>query len=461
MARRRTEELLAQLRLDDVADRLVRTFSGGMRRRLDLAASLVASPPVLFLDEPTTGLDPQSRNDLWELLRDLVREGTTVVLTTQYLEEADRLADQIVLLDHGRVAAAGSPAELKARIGDERIVVTVEHAGDLATAAGTLARFGDGAASEDPDERQVTISTRPGTRLIEVVRALDAAGVDAVDVHRREATLDDVFLAITTAPSMPGGRNAMTARLAAPALDPRPANRACATSLLDSLALARRNLEHVRQIPEKLLDVTLQPVMFVLLFAYVFGGVIHVPGGSYREYIIAGVLVQTLAFGIMGPATSIATDLDEGIVDRFRSLPMARSAYLIGHLLAEMASITLGIVVLCLSGLIVGWRIHTDLPHALAGFALLLLFAFAMLLARHAARHHRALAGLGAGRGLRHRLPAHVPREHVRAARRPADGASRVRLVQPDQRRRGATRTLFGNPVATPTIRRGRSSTRC
>jgi ABC-2 type transport system ATP-binding protein len=202
VARRRTEELLTELRLDDVADRLVRTFSGGMRRRLDLAASLVASPPVLFLDEPTTGLDPQSRNDLWELLRELVREGTTVVLTTQYLEEADRLADHIVLLDHGRVAAAGSPAELKARIGDERIVVTVEHAGDLATAAGTLAQFGDGAASEDPDQRQVTISTRPGTRLIEVARALDAAGVDAIDVHRREATLDDVFLAITTAPSI-------------------------------------------------------------------------------------------------------------------------------------------------------------------------------------------------------------------------------------------------------------------
>jgi ABC-2 type transport system permease protein len=149
--------------------------------------------------------------------------------------------------------------------------------------------------------------------------------------------------------------------------------------LFDSLALARRNIEHVRQIPEKLLDVTLQPIMFVLLFAYVFGNVIHVPGGSYREYIIGGVLVQTLAFGIMGPATSIATDLTEGIVDRFRSLPMARSAYLLGHLLAEMASITLGIVVLCLSGLVVGWRIHTDLPHALAGFALLLLFAFAML----------------------------------------------------------------------------------
>ena len=149
--------------------------------------------------------------------------------------------------------------------------------------------------------------------------------------------------------------------------------------VLDSLALAGRNIQHVRQIPEKLLDVTIQPLMFVLLFAYVFGGVIHVNGGSYREYLIGGVLIQTIAFGIMGPATAIATDLKEGIVDRFRSLPMARSAYILGHLLAEFAAATLGIAVLCLSGLMVGWRIHTDLPHALAGFALLLLFAFAML----------------------------------------------------------------------------------
>jgi ABC-2 type transport system permease protein len=147
----------------------------------------------------------------------------------------------------------------------------------------------------------------------------------------------------------------------------------------DSLALAGRNLQHVRQIPEKLLDVTIQPVMFVLLFAYVFGGVIHVGGGSYREYLIGGVLVQSLAFGMMGPAVSIATDLTEGIVDRLRSLPMARSAYLIGHLLAELAAAVLGATVLCLSGLIVGWRVHSDLPHALAGFGLLIAFTFTML----------------------------------------------------------------------------------
>lgn len=147
----------------------------------------------------------------------------------------------------------------------------------------------------------------------------------------------------------------------------------------DSLVLARRNLSHVRQIPEKLVDVTVQPIMFVILFAYVFGGAIAVPGGGYREYLIGGVLVQSLAFGIMGPAVSIATDLREGVVDRFRALPMSPAAYLVGHILAELAAVALAITFLSLAGLVVGWRIHGGLPDAIAGYALVLLFAFAML----------------------------------------------------------------------------------
>jgi ABC-2 type transport system permease protein len=149
--------------------------------------------------------------------------------------------------------------------------------------------------------------------------------------------------------------------------------------MADALVLARRNLAHVRQVPEKLLDVTLQPLVFVLLFAYVFGSAIHVPDGSYREYLVPGILVQTLAFGIMGPATSLATDLLDGIVDRFRSLPMARSAFLLGHLLANLAASALAVAIMVATGLVVGWRIHTDVPHALAAFALLFAFGFAML----------------------------------------------------------------------------------
>ncbi len=197
IARQRADELLERLRLADAGDRLVRDFSGGMRRRLDLAASLVASPPVLFLDEPTTGLDPESRNELWALLRELVDDGTTLLLTTQYLEEADRLADRVVLLDHGRVAATGAPAELKARHGGERIAVAVPAAEQLPLAAAALERVAAGSAEIDGEGSVVSAPANESTRLIEVVRALDEAGVDATDVHRREATLDDVFLSLT------------------------------------------------------------------------------------------------------------------------------------------------------------------------------------------------------------------------------------------------------------------------
>ena len=232
---------------------------------------------------------------------------------------------------------------------------------------------------------------------------------------------------------------------------PDPGRAARARDLvLDSLALAGRNLQHVRQIPEKLLDVTIQPLMFVLLFAYVFGGVIHVSGGSYREYLIGGVLIQTIAFGIMGPATAIATDLKEGSVDRFRSLPMARSAYILGHLLAEFAAAALGIAVLCLSGLLVGWRIHTDLPHALAGFALLLLFAFAMLV-------------VGTLLGLLVRSPDAAqgfvfivvfPMTFIAATFVPLGGLPpllrTIAEYNPVSALAAACRTLFGNPVDTP-----------
>ena len=202
-ARRTADDLLERLDLADAATQLVKTFSGGMRRRLDLAASLVGEPAVLFLDEPTTGLDPRSRNDLWSMLRDLVREGTTVILTTQYLEEADRLADDIVVLDHGRVVANGTPSELKARIGDDRLDVTVAAHGDLVAAAGVLSAFLAHEPTLDSDALLVSAAVVSGTRLIDVVRALDEAGIDAVDVNRRQASLDDVFLTLTTSTPSP------------------------------------------------------------------------------------------------------------------------------------------------------------------------------------------------------------------------------------------------------------------
>ena len=189
--------LLERVGLADVADRLVKTFSGGMRRRLDLAASLVADPQVLFLDEPTTGLDPHARNELWALLRDHVRGGATLVLTTQYLDEADRLADSIVVLDRGAVVARGTPAQLKERYGGDRIAVTIAREADASLARGVLAVFAVNSAIE-VDGCQLVAAVRGATRLVDVVRALDAEAIEVLDVRRRDPTLDDVFLALTS-----------------------------------------------------------------------------------------------------------------------------------------------------------------------------------------------------------------------------------------------------------------------
>jgi ABC-2 type transport system ATP-binding protein len=193
----RARELLERFGLADAGDRVAKTYSGGMRRRLDLAAALVARPPVLFLDEPTTGLDPRSRIELWGVIEDLVRQGVTLLLTTQYLEEADRLADRISVVDHGRVIAEGTSAELKSRLGGAMVELRLADADEARGVAATLAGAGAG-AELSVDGEIVRVPAADGTAtLTEVVRRLDAAGITARGLQLREPSLDDVFLALT------------------------------------------------------------------------------------------------------------------------------------------------------------------------------------------------------------------------------------------------------------------------
>ena len=197
-ARRRADEMLERFELTDAANRTVKTYSGGMRRRLDLGASLVGRPQVLFLDEPTTGLDPRSRFGLWDVIRELVNDGTTLLLTTQYLEEADRLADHIAVIDGGRVIAEGTTDELKSRVGGDLLALRVADRARVAEAAAAIADLGSGAPQVVAESGEVSLPVREGASVLaEVVRRLDAAGLEISDLALGRPSLDDVFLALT------------------------------------------------------------------------------------------------------------------------------------------------------------------------------------------------------------------------------------------------------------------------
>jgi ABC transporter DrrB family efflux protein len=401
-AQARASELLERFELGDAADRTAKTYSGGMRRRLDLASSLLTQPRVLFLDEPTTGLDPRSRNEIWEIVRGLRREGTTILLTTQYLEEADQLADEIAVIDHGRVIAEGTGNELKDRVGGQILEVELTDVQQRDEAEAALLRVGCGRPERDERPNRLTLpAPRESLVLVEEAAAeLRRAGIGVSDMGLRRPTLDDVFLQLTGEPPSENGRPQVTAavpdqKVAEHARRHAPSVADAETGVIDSAVVTMRNLRHFWRQPDLLVFSTIQPVMFVILFVYVFGGAVGLalpPGVSYVDYLLPGIFVQSVTFRASNTAVGLSEDLRRGVIDRFRSMPMARSAVLLGRTTADLVRNVLIIGLMVVVGYLVGFRFQAGVLPALAcvalvaafGFALSWIFAFVSLVVRGA-----------------------------------------------------------------------------
>ncbi len=387
--RRRAQDVLERFALTDAAEKLVKTYSGGMRRRLDVGASLIGRPRVLFLDEPTTGLDPRTRNGVWSFVEDLVAGGTTVLLTTQYMEEAEHLAHQIVVMDTGRVVAQGSAGELKDRLGGDLLEARVSSARDLDRAAAVIAELGESVPRIDADQRSVSMPTKGATRvLIAAGQRLQADGIALEDLGIRHPSLDDVFLSLTgdsahapsngQRPDRGGPHPSRASQGQQPtgtqtrAHVPRPTTAA----VRDTGGVAKRNLLRILRNPRLLVISAIQPALLLVLFRYVLGGAIHIPGSSYVDYIVPAVFIEAVMIGGMATAIGLADDLRSGIIDRFRSLPMARSAVLAGRTLADLTRSVFALTLMVGLGLLVGFSFHAGIGAIVAGLALVIFFGY-------------------------------------------------------------------------------------
>ncbi len=411
--------LLDRFGLDDAAGRQVRTYSGGMRRRLDLAASLIGEPEVIFLDEPTTGLDPGRREDLWAMIRSTADSGATVLLTTQYLEEADALADRIAVIDNGRVIATGTPAELKQVVGGQTIVVRPRHPDQLDRAAQVIGAA-TGRAPEPSERGVLSVAVDGDAAFGRVVAGLGQAGIGVTEISLRLPSLDEVFFTLTgrhtgSAGAGPGSAGAEAghaspikaadqSRADQSRAHPQHASRsrthrqgvhmtgttAPPTAVgsrgsqplrlaRHSLLLARRGLTKTRRNPGLLLDALFLPVVFLLLFVYLFGGAVTGSVHTYLQYVFPGVLVMTtLMTGLLASGVSLNIDVKTRVFDRFRSLPIGRSAPLIGSVTGDAVRYLVAVTALFGLGFLLGFRVHTGPLAALAACGLAITLGFSL-----------------------------------------------------------------------------------
>ena len=370
-SKERAAELLDAFGLADAASRQVKNYSGGMRRRLDIAASIVVTPELMFLDEPTTGLDPRSRNQVWDIIRALVGEGTTVLLCTQYLDEADQLAERIAVIDHGRVIAEGTPGELKASVGQGTLHIRVLDPEQRDEAERVLARALDASVHLESDPAALSVPVEDAERASEAVAALFAAGHRGQQLlarpaqprrglpgphrpSRRRGREDRGARRMSTPPETraqpkPLVSEALHKALAAGERPPRP------SALSACLTFGWRGILKIKHVPEQLIDVSITPVLFLLMFTYLFGGAVAGSTQEYLQFLLPGVLVQSVLFTSVYSGVSLNTDVTKGVVDRFRSLPLWRPAPLVGAVVGDSVRYVIAATVVVVLGFIMGF----------------------------------------------------------------------------------------------------------
>ncbi len=381
----KANNLLDFFELAGSRNQLVKYYSGGMRRKLDLAVSMLRTPEVLFLDEPTTGLDPRSRNELWTIINQLSSQGTTILLTTQYMEEADRLADMITVLDRGMIISEGTSDELKALVGGNILQVTLDGTGspEEMINLSRLESLTGKAVTIDHENGTLTIPVDTAGQAIESLDRIREEKLVISNFHLTRPDLDEVFLALT---GKPAGEDEQTSE-AAPVhrsdlrkdeidrLFGSPVSARHSGIITQHMMFAWRALLKIKHIPEQYIDVLVTPIMFTFMFTYLFGGAVAGSTREYLQFLIPGILVQSLSFNTMYAGINIHTDVSKGIFDRFRSMPVWLPAPLAGIFIGDVLRYLISGIVVMAFGIMIGYRPEAGVPAIALAFLIAIFFA--------------------------------------------------------------------------------------
>jgi daunorubicin resistance ABC transporter ATP-binding subunit len=384
-AKARANELLTAFDLKESANKVVKGYSGGMRRKLDIAASIVKISDILFLDEPTTGLDPRSRNSLWSIIRSLARKGTTILLSTQYLEEAEQLADKITVIDEGKVITEGTSNELKASIGNNVLHVHLNGV-EKQHLEKVLESIASPSVQTEHERKKISFPVSGQEQAITILSELQKNDIEITAFNLARPDLNEVFLSLTG--KLKDDRNEEenqysrgteeTAGLSVSQIleHAKPYHRA--GSLSNKLMFGWRNIVKVRHIPEQFMDVLITPIMFTFTFTFIFGGALAGSTAAYLKFFLPGILVQTLTFNSSYSGININNDVSKGIFDRFRSMPIWLPAPLSGIFIGDFFRHLISGMLVLLFGLILGFRSDAGIMAFVLSFVLMIFFAMSV-----------------------------------------------------------------------------------